>query len=373
MQFDREELLSVLADGAPALNRTSEIPGLDHFWFDGTYVEAYNGGLGIQLKLKTDLDCGLPGKPLLDLLRTSALKEVDIEGGDGKPIVIKMGRSRVTLASLPSDRNPWGFMPPSKAKSQPSIILSAELQSAFTRVSFVHRLSKPTQIVHNGITVLVAKDGLELYATDSKSMARTTVKVKPPKALPDFIAPWGFVERVLTLVEPDSALYVMDDCLMAVGKNTLVCSNVMELPEHPDLGKTMDAFDTDDLAVEIPAGLPSVLDRALILAGGAEEPKITIESNGKGLSVHGKYPLGQVDEQFALKSDLEKEEGVFRSDLVRRGLGVAKTITITSKVLVLRDDDLLYVVSAMQAAKKDKPKASRREKEGKLAEAGEPF
>src|SRR5687767_12853360 len=106
MKFDREELLSSLADASPALAKTDTIPGLDHFWFDGKYVYAYDGGLGVRVPLKLDLECGLPGKTLLELLKTSALKEVEIEAPK-RDATIKMGKSSVTMVTMDLDKMGW--------------------------------------------------------------------------------------------------------------------------------------------------------------------------------------------------------------------------------------------------------------------------
>src|SRR5262245_38170160 len=96
--FDREALLSTLTDAAPAVARASLIDGYKNFWFDEKYVYALDGGLGIRLPLETELVCGVPAKPLLDLLKTSALKEVFLDS-TGTKVVLQMGKSKVSLVS----------------------------------------------------------------------------------------------------------------------------------------------------------------------------------------------------------------------------------------------------------------------------------
>ena len=354
MDFDREELASTLADASPALakSKSATIPGLDHYWFDGDYVYAYDGGLGVRLVCRTELDCGLPGRVLLELLRTSALKLVSIADPEKKDVVLQLGKSRVKLASLDPDRSAWRF-PSSgnKAKAQGTLTLTEEVLAAISRVSFVRAApSKETtpRAVDNGVTVVPQKNALEFYATDAGSIARTVVGGNPPKALPRFIAPWAFVDRFLQLAAPGAALHVLEDCLMVESKGVQICSNLLELPPEPDLPVLMARHlrDEDDPVVELPSGLQAVLDRATILAG-QEQALVTVSTEGKALILRGRYGLGSLDEELPLKVKVPPASAKFRAHMIRRGLGQAKTFMLSPQAIVLDDGaDFVYVHSA---------------------------
>jgi DNA polymerase III sliding clamp (beta) subunit (PCNA family) len=349
-KFDREQLLSVLADVAPALAKSATIPGLDHLWFDGKHVYAYDGGLGIRKELKTDLECGLPGKVLLDLIRTSALKEVEIEAAKAG-VVLKMGKSKVNLVALDNERAPWAFPAPSK-KTKSILELTDDVLAAFTRVAFVRRSGKPTTAVHNGISVVPQQKVTEFYATDSQSIARVTLKLVLDEEVPSFIAPWGFVDAFLALVEPGATVQVLDDCLLVIGQDVLIGSNLLEFPDHPDLPKTVNGANTGKEGADIPAGLQSVLDRAAILSGD-KLASVQLSVGEKTLTISGKYKLGAVNEALTLSKAFPVAGGAFNSEYVRRGLGTAKAMVLTEKALVMQDDDFVYIVAKVYEPKQE--------------------
>lgn len=380
MQFDREELLSVLTDANPALAKAANIPGLDHFWFDGEYVYAYDGGLGVRVAFKSELDCGLPGKALLDLLKTSALKQVDLDITK-TDVVLKMGKAKVNLVSLDLDRMAWNFPIKGKkgyiypndknrpAESVGTLELTEQVLDAITRVSFLRgTVDKDVQprVVHQGVTIVPQKDSLEFYTTDSTSIARVSVKGKPPKGLEMVVAPWAFVDRVLELAEPGAKLQVLEDCLIVEGDGIQVCSNLLEIPEDPNLSQTLAYHlrDDQDPVAELPAGLQPVLDRVEILAG-PDEAVVRLTTEGKLLILDGNYALGSLDEELPLKVKLEVMSASFVAKRLRRGLGQAKFFIISQKAIAFDDDEsFVYVVAAKYSPKKEAAKEKRSEEGG---------
>src|SRR5678816_2751546 len=103
---ERDELLSTLNDAAPALGREATIPEYSYFWFDKKFVYAYNGGLGIRLALPTDLECGIPGKPFLDLLNTSSMKQVFLDQADDA-VILQMGKSKMNISNRFTEKRVW--------------------------------------------------------------------------------------------------------------------------------------------------------------------------------------------------------------------------------------------------------------------------
>jgi len=368
MTFDREELLAALVNASPALANNFTIPGLDHFWFDGDFVYAYDGGLGVRVAFKSELGCGLPGKVLLDLLKTSALKQVDMEF-DKKDVVLKMGKSKVKLSSLGSDCSAWAFPSPSKKvfdKALGILPLTEAVMEAITRVSFARMSGKPKRVIENGVTVIPQRGVVEFYATDSASIARAVVEEDVDKDLPSFILPWPFVDQLLELVEPGASLHVLDDCLMVVGKGVLVCSHTLELGENNGaLPTTISPYvrDEGDVVVDIPGGLQAVLDRAMILSG-QKETLVSLSVEGKLLIVEGKYGLGSLYEELPIKGKLSEVSTDFPAHLVRRGLSQAKNILLSTRAMVLDDgSDFVYVLAA-----KHTPQDVSKVKRGKAEE-----
>lgn len=343
MKFEREALVSTLMDARPALPKKEGItPEFSHFWFDQKYVYANNGGLGVRLELATELDCGVPGTTLLDLLKTSALKEVFLDQTDDT-VVLQMGKSKYPLVSLPSDRRPWLYPEPPK-KADQVLTLSERIMVALRQIDFL-RVKPETQVVHHGITVYPRKSWLEFYTTDTVGVAQAIVRERPG-TLPRFVLPWDFIERVLTLIEPGASLHVRDDCLSVSSKGAMICSNMLELPEHPDLAKVVERGLPEGDPIELPQGLQQMVERACILAG-AKEPLLAFTSKGTSLQVTGKYDLGSLDEKITLKAKLPAISAKFGADKIGLGLANADSFLFSDKALAFYGgEDFLYITSS---------------------------
>src|SRR5438132_1586679 len=104
MTFDREELLQTLSAASRALAKNTAVPDYECFWFDDNHVFAYDGGLGIRLKLESEFaNVSIPGKSLLSLLKTSSLQQVFLDisiekSGEAPRAILQMGKSKVSLA-----------------------------------------------------------------------------------------------------------------------------------------------------------------------------------------------------------------------------------------------------------------------------------
>jgi len=321
--FEREHLLSVLTDAKPALSAGGIIPALSHFWFDTKYVYAYDGGLGVRLDLKSELDCGIPGKTLYDLLKTSTVKEVflDIVKDD---VVLQLGKPKVKLAPLDGSQTPWNFPASPPKKEGASLVLSEQILAALHRVLFV-RASKPIYAVNHGVTFEPFDEHLELYTTDNSSIAQVVVDEQLSKDVPRFVAPWAFLGSVLELV---------------------ICSNVMELPDKPDLPDMVDRLLTKQKPIALPTGFQSVLDRVLILAG-ADEALLTLTTSEDSIHIQAKYVLGSVDETLPLKGKPTEVTGQFSATLISRALSHADSFSISKKALALHGGkDFLYIMAA---------------------------
>lgn len=73
MELKRKDLESALSAAKPALASKTTIEDLKCYWFDGKYVYTSDAGLGIRVRCQM-IPCGLPGKALLDLVKTATRK-----------------------------------------------------------------------------------------------------------------------------------------------------------------------------------------------------------------------------------------------------------------------------------------------------------
>jgi len=336
MEYDREKLLGALNSVYPVLGG-GVVSEYGYFWFDKTSVYTTDSGLGVRLSLETDLDCGLPGKQLRDLLRTSAVKTVTIEAGKNDA-TLTMGRSKVKLSMLNSERRPWKYPDPPES----GMVITEAVRKAWDQISFV-KVSEGKHAFHHGVVMIPKKGAVDYYATDSKSIACHTLSGAYKG--PPVILPWPWVHRVQALTKAGAFMVVLDDCLVAVGEGVDVFSNLLEFPESPNLPKLLDQHITDDVVLTLPEGFRSVLDRASILANGSE-PWVAFELKKGTLRMTGKYTVGSLDESLPVKGKVADKSGEFQAPLLARGLNSADGFVLADKaVLLYGGEDFVYLVA----------------------------
>lgn len=346
MQVDREEFSVVLARLKPALSSGGTIAALSHVWFDTTAAYAFDGGFGMRLKIDTELDCGVPGVPLMGLLATSKLKEADLEP-NGASMKVKLGKSTSKLAILETTSKVWPF-PAKLSKKNTPAVLDENFIEALRKVLFV-KASSPSRVEHYGVTIQKRKKDLLLCTTDTATLAATVVKgagaaVEFEKTL----LPRDFAEQLVAQAPEGANLYVLPDCLIAVAEDVTFYSNVLDLEAADDLDAiVLSQLKAHPEPVPLPAGLEAALNRAEILAG-REEPVVTLSVETDGLKLFGDYALGQLNETLELEGELPKATFKIKAGIFRRALPYAENLSITKNTLLMRSSEgFVYVVSSL--------------------------
>jgi DNA polymerase III sliding clamp (beta) subunit (PCNA family) len=343
--FNREELLGTLNECRPGLANGGMIDELTHLWFDRKNVYAYNGGLGIRRRIETDLACGLPGKPLLDLLASSRLEKCSITKAPGG-IDLKLARSPILLAGIDdADRRVWPF--PKVLPKEDGLLLSDKLFEAMKMMTFA-KASSPSQSIHHGVLLSVGHDVVTIYATDGKSIASIGVKAKNV-SMDKFLLPWEMlsVSAALLKGKDDAQLWLLEDCVVAGAPGTMIASNLVDLTGSPDVVGIMKTRFGGKMQ-ELPKGFGPVLDRAVILAG-KDEPLLTLTTSKGRLRLQGKYALGQIDEELDLEGGGAAVKAKFPADLIAQAVPLSDRFNLTSSTLNLAGpNSFQYVLAAKE-------------------------
>jgi len=356
-EFNRAELLKTLDQCRPAIAAVGLIPALSHLWFDGKFVYAYGGGLGIRRKLECDFQCGLPGKILLDLLKTSALEKVWINQTE-QGVVLQMGKAKINLAQMPIDEQIWPF--PKALPKEAGLPLSEKIFDVFKQLPFV-KSSKETKAVHYGIVVMVSNTEVGLYATDSICIAKRAIEVQST-SMPTFIAPWPFVAAVVDLLSGKKAPHLWQltkypitnldfdpnreesdenpkklliNALIAGVPGTMIASNLLELDADPS--KIMTKRFTGKLRA-LPKGLEPLLQRATILAG-TEEPTLAVSIAKGVMRLKAKFKTGMIDERIELDGGAPSVNVKISANLVSAAIKWADKFAISENELLLSGAD----------------------------------
>jgi len=345
VKIEREDFIKSLGLVKPALASGGVVQELNHIWFDGKFAYAYDGGFGIKLPLETDLSCGVPGTPLINLLGTSALKEATLEQS-GSSLLVKMGKSTSKLALLDLERKVWSF-PIKLPKGATPTTLDEEFIEALRKVLFV-KASPQTRVEHYGVMLEASKNDLTLFSTDSKSMAAVTLKGAGKTAeFEKVLLPFNFAEEIVSQAPEGVDLYVMEDCLIAATENVELYSNVLDVSGTRKLGEIIDRqLEEHEKTVELPAGLEAALSRAEILSG-KDEAFLNVGVNGSGLQLQGSYGLGSLQETLPLEGKLPEAKLRVLAGMIRRGLSYSESFSVTEESLMLQGSGgFIYVVAA---------------------------
>ena len=346
MKSSREELMVSLARLKPALASGGVVPELSHVWFDGSCAQAYDGGFGIKLDLKTDLDCGIPGAALLGLLDTSALDQVTLEP-NGAALQVKLGKSNSKLAILEANRKVWPF-PLKLPRNAEPLALGEDFIEGLRKTLFI-KASPATRVEHHGVMVQVNKNNLELYSTDSATMARAIIKGAAKGApFERTLLPRDFAEQLVAQSPEGVKLYVLDDCLIAEAEGISFYSNVLDISGADDMSGIMAKNMTKHPdAVPLPPGLDGALSRAEILSG-KEDAALEIAVDGDTLKLTGTYALGAVNESLILEGKPPAAKLRVRAELLRRALAHVESFSLTKDSLLLRGEpDFVYLVASL--------------------------
>lgn len=346
MLVDREGFSKELQRVKPALASGGVVQELSHIWFDKKSIAAYDGGFGIQLKMDSELSCGVPGSVLLALLATSPLKEAGLETADAL-LSIKLGRSNSKVGILELERKVWPF-PGKLPRNAKFSSLDENFIEALRKTLFV-KASPPTRVEHHGILVQKEKKDLGLYSTDSVTMARAHVKGAGASAtFEKVLLPRSFAEQIVSQSPEGVDLYVLDDCLIAVGEGVTFYSNLLDISGADDLGAIFARMQkSHPEPVALPAGLQEALDRAVILAGRKDEPLVSLSVDGAVLKLFGDYGLGKIDESLEIEGEHPKGKIRLRASHIGRALPFGENISITKESLLLLSPGFAYVVASL--------------------------
>lgn len=336
MQVERVEFIKTLGRLKPALGVNRIVPELSHIWFDGKQATAYDGGFGIQLELKSDLKCGVPGVPLMSLLDTSALKEAGLEE-DGSSIKVKLGKSNSKLASLESDRKVWPF-PIKLPKGVTGIGFDAAMIDALKKTLFV-KASPATRVEHHGVMLTPGRKNITLASTDTATIATVSVETDAANGVEfsKVLLPRDFAEQMVAQAD-GIILYVCEDCLIAVGSDISLYSNLLDIENADDLASVVETHaEKHGGGVPIPAGLVSALERATILSG-KQPAVVNLKADGASLTIAGEYALGSVNEKLELEK-MPKASISIEAPLLQRALAYADSLSFNKDSLFLNGAD----------------------------------
>lgn len=348
MEIDRKTLLEALKTVEPALSARDLLPLLQKIWFTGSMVQATDGTIGIEAPLQTDFTGGIPGSVLIgfveslgrDTLKTTA---------DDKSVTLQSEGSRIKLPLEPTANNVWPFGG-GNAEPDAEIGLDENWRQAlaFAMLSVTNNTNHDER---RGITFEGNKSAVNLYATDSVSMA--WAHMEQSWELDRACVPGDFVKEVLRLMATGGKMLFRGAAVEAENEaNIHVYSKLFEVAEPTKYKEKIKQLLGKAEFVPLPDGLRPALERAELLKDTKDGIQAKFEFTDKDLLVvQAGSSYGDLKEELYLEeAHPEVEAKQFTPSFVLRALEGRDMFLVSDRCLILSGPaHLTYICAAYRA------------------------
>lgn len=355
----RELLLKQLETVSPALAAIDLIPIMTHFWFTGKRIGAFNDTVAIDVLTAVKLNCAVPGSLMLDLLRKTFSKEIELEL-EKERLYVHAGKSRIKLPVLPAETflEIWP-----KYEKHGTIIdvmpnrLARGLELCLLATSTDTSLPEQT-----GVTFEVDGKHLCLYATNKEVVVRAQLKwLGETPELKRATLPRVYCDYVRQMIVDH------ENVTLSIGKAHALCTS----KAGDEDGKEQDAVrafgrlvnvtdplnfkkifadhaptDLLDEAIEIPDELRAAIERAVIISDPVEKTGTVIEIVDGTMTLSTKSDLGSIVDSVTLKSKHPDAKLRVNARLVKPNIEQYQYMNVTDKSLVLSNKSTVCLVAA---------------------------
>lgn len=351
--MDRKTLSNIVSMVRPALATAAYIQSLTHVMFDGKVAMAYNDVAAIWVRADVGFEGCLPGELLIKALNSFSSDSVQLETLEGGSTLIKSGRSKLTLPTLPIKEFP---SPKVKTKGADFIDLDGSIIKGI-QLCLMNVGNDPTHPAQMGVTLDCDDKGRALlFSTDNTTISRyqTKVDIKLPGDSP-VIMPTFFCQQVVnlwnTFKDEGAQLMLGPDyllCQFGDGKAT-VFSKVMPELEALDFAKQIDRVvslsNVNKLVEEIPSSWDACFQRAVLVLEGEADKTTEIKLSGEQLKLYSTSPMGEASDQLSTAGMGETLNGPVLVDptLILRASKHVTCAGFTNKVTLLTNDDNSFI------------------------------
>lgn len=372
----RNDLLAKLQLVAPALAPNDIVPILTHIWFTGSRIMAYNDKIGISAPFKSEFKGAIPGALLINMLKTSAVEEVDLSE-DRDALRVKAGGAKLDLAMLPPES--FAFKMPAVDKNN-SIPLSDKFLAAIQTCmrSVGADTSDPDQL---GVTIIPEeKKGVSLFASDIGTLSHVylTQELNMDKRV---ILPALFCEQLLALTKEEKAaleIYPEQNYALAIIGGVSLWGRLVASDNPRDFFRVMDEHipaGAKKKMVEVPAKLEQILERAVLLTE-TEKSATIVTVKGKTMEFFSRSNLHGHELRDVMTVDGHPEvRVVIDAKHLRSGYGNFGKMLITERCAIMSEDNSYYLVASRgepPKPRKEEPKRNtpRKQKEDEFDVGG---
>lgn len=341
--MNRKDLLATLELVAPALAQENLIPMYQNFCFKTGVVYAYRDTIGIIGPCVLEDEFAVHGKTLMEMIRASSVKEVEIEL-QNENILVKAGRSKIKLPFFPS--SDFLFHEPEDETWD----LMLDIDKHFIRGL---QLCLPgTAVDHTmpalmGITIMGGKDTY-LYSCDGDSISRFNLHKENTKSV-QYVMPTSFCEALLKIAGKTGArlgqLYVNGQWAVAEMANDYrILGRIIENPEPLKFeAEIKKIVKKEPEYISIPSAMTQALSRARIIAE-PENKATEIAINSGKINLITETHMGAVKDTIAFKGKHPAIEFKVDAKLMSRAIDVTQEFAVQDDCTIYRHGEDFFLV-----------------------------
>lgn len=336
----------------PALFTKESLPHLCHLWLDGQSVWAYDGELGINAPLKTDLRVGLPGAVLIGLVdKSKSVKEIELLQSD-EAVTLKAGKMRTDLAYLPdSDRPQW----PDDLLVDSPVPINQEFLSCL-KAGMVATGNNENRPDFMGTTLIMDGEELQLYTSDGATASWLNCTLPENWEVPRVGWPRRFCEQLIKQADAKlngkELLHMSRGSVLAELNETLILGRNLDIRSpinYEQMFSRMLPEDWEKKVYPIPKDFGEALGRSKVLLSKNKDAAIMIDADGLGKLVLSTVAgNGKVDDRLDIDGEQEPYQLRFTPRLIERVLPHVDRMYMGSRHMIFSSTSsgLVHIVSA---------------------------
>jgi DNA polymerase III sliding clamp (beta) subunit (PCNA family) len=345
----RTDLVDCVDLVSPALANHDIIPILNHIWFTGAGIMAYNDAIAVSTRLKTDFECAIQGNTFTSLVKTLRAEEVNLTQ-DENNLRLKAGGVNIAFPTMPASSFIFEMPKPAKDTTNfPDTFfegLELCLQSAGTDPS------KPEQL---GVTLVRTEKFLAMFGTNDLTLTYVPLNLTSVPPIKNRVTlSTEFCKQAVKIAKSGaSKIEINDEYSLLTSGNVTLFGKLIETDRPIEFHKIVNHNVPQDIkksAIVIPVRLKEMIERAIIIADVASEKNYTTITIGDGrLRMETNSQLrGEMMDSMKLKEDHPDVSLKIDCRHIKSGLDTYTKMLITNKCMILTNArGAIYMVAAM--------------------------
>ncbi len=346
--MNRRELVTQLELLVPGLATNDVVASLTHFCFNSKEIVTFNSKVGVSTPYPTDFETLIPGRPLLNILKASTTKDIELNySPERNEITGDMKSTKLRLTTR--DRAEFKFEMPEPPTDTVEVVGGTERLFEAIKICLKSVTSDTSSPDHIGITLIPDKKTLGLYSWGNDCISHAFVTLKQPLDCGRVLIPGEFFQAMIDLVDPMTKKLQLeitkDHILLQLPQGGLLHGSLINMDQPFDFTYFIKLAREKTTRVPIPKKLPAMIERAnLVIADEKILTRISVNNNRLKFETRGK--ISEITDTTMI--DEAHPEVVCKTNVKFLALAdyVFEEIGISEDGVVFTGENCIYIVSS---------------------------